>query len=113
VIRSDPGLYERLEVRTRKLGEGLVAAADEADIPASWNGVGAMGSLFFTEGPVTDWPSAAAADRDRYGRFFHGMLNRGIYLAPSPFEAWFVSAAHSDDDIERTLTAAREVMETL
>lgn len=113
VIRSDPGLYERLEGRTRRLGKGLVAAADEADVPTCWNGVGAMGSLFFTEGPVTDWTSAAAADRDRYGRFFHGMLDRGIYLAPSPFEAWFVSAAHTDADIERTLTAAREVMETL
>jgi len=113
VIRSDPRLYERLEGRTRQLGEGLVAAADEADVPACWNGIGAMGSLFFAEGPVTDWTSAAAADRDRYGRFFHGMLDRRIYLAPSPFEAWFVSAAHTDADIVRTLTAAREVMETL
>jgi glutamate-1-semialdehyde 2,1-aminomutase len=100
-------------MRTRQLGTGLVAAADEADVSACWNGVGAMGSLFFTEGPVSDWTSAAAADRDRYGRFFHGMLDRGIYLAPSPFEAWFVSAAHTDAHIERTLTAAREVMETL
>jgi glutamate-1-semialdehyde 2,1-aminomutase len=113
VIRSDARLYERLEMRTRQLGTGLVAAADEADVSACWNGVGAMGSLFFTEGPVSDWTSAAAADRDRYGRFFHGMLDRGIYLAPSPFEAWFVSAAHTDAHIERTLTAAREVMETL
>jgi len=113
VIRSDPGLYERLEARTRRLGDGLVAAAAEVGVPACWNGVGAMGSLFFSPGPVTDWTSAAAADRERYGRFFHGMLDRGIYLAPSPFEAWFVSAAHTDAHIERTLTAAREVMETL
>ncbi|MGD8496924.1 MAG: glutamate-1-semialdehyde 2,1-aminomutase, partial [Gemmatimonadales bacterium] len=108
-IRSDPELYRRLGARTRRLGDGLVAAADDAGIPARWNGVGAMGSLFFTSEPVTDWESAAAGDRTRYARFFHGMLDRGVYLAPSPFEAWFVSTAHTDEDLDRTVSAAREV----
>jgi glutamate-1-semialdehyde 2,1-aminomutase len=70
-----------------------------------------MGSLFFAAGPVRDWPGAAAADRERYGRFFHSMLDGGIYLAPSPFEAWFVSAAHTPADVDRTLEAARAAFE--
>ncbi|MFW6085413.1 MAG: aspartate aminotransferase family protein, partial [Gemmatimonadota bacterium] len=82
-----------------------------AGIPVRWNQAGSMGSLFFTPEPVTDWTGAAAADRSRFARFFHAMLERGVYLAPSPFEAWFVSAAHDDDDIDRTLAAAAEVFE--
>jgi len=111
VIQADLDLYDRLESRTRRLGEGLVEAATGNGLATCWNGVGAMGSLFFASGPVTDWPSAAGADRERYARFFHGMLDRGVYLAPSPFEAWFVSAAHTDADIDRTVAAAREVFE--
>ena len=105
-IRADPGLYARLTSLTERLGRGLLDRAGDAGVEACWNGVGAMGSLFFTAGPVRRWPEAAAADRDRYARFFHAMLDDGIYLAPSPFEAWFVSAAHTDADIDRTLDAA-------
>ena len=111
VIRGDPDLYDRLEALTDRLGRGLTERARDAGIEACWNGVGAMGSLFFVAGPVRDWPGAAAADRERYGRFFHAMLDGGIYLAPSPFEAWFVSAAHTDADVDRTLEAARAAFE--
>jgi glutamate-1-semialdehyde 2,1-aminomutase len=69
-----------------------------------------MGSLFFSEAPVTDWPSASAASRERFTALFHGLLDRGIHLPPSPFEAWFWSFAHTPEDIERTLDAAEDVM---
>lgn len=110
-IRSDERLYPVLEEKTARLGAGLLAHAEAAGIEACWNGVGGMGSLFFTPGPVKDWSGAAAADRDRFALFFHAMLDRGIYLAPSPFEAWFVSTEHTDDDIDQTLEAAREALE--
>ena len=69
-----------------------------------------MGSLFFSEDPVVDWSSAAASDRERFNRFFHGMLDRGIHLPPSPFEAWFWSYAHTPEDVERTLRASEEIL---
>ncbi len=111
VLSSDPDLYLRVERLTERLGSGLVAAAAAAGLSACWNGVGSMGSLFFTQGPVIDWPTAAATDRERFGQFFHGMLDGGIYLAPSPFETWFVSAAHTVDDIDQTLEAAGSAMQ--
>ena len=67
-----------------------------------------MFTFFFTDGPVTDWESAKKCDTARFGRFFRAMLERGVYLAPSQFEAAFVSAAHTDEDIEKTIAAARE-----
>jgi glutamate-1-semialdehyde 2,1-aminomutase len=76
------------------------------------NRVGAMFTFFFTDQPVTDWESAKRSDTARFGRFFRAMLDRGIYLAPSQFEAAFLSAAHTDDDIQRTIDAARDAFET-
>ena len=110
-IRADAGLYDRIETLTERLGRGLAERARNAGVETWWNGVGAMGSLFFTAGPVRGWSDAAAADRGRYARFFHAMLERGVYLAPSPFEAWFVSAAHTAADVDRTLEAAAEAFE--
>jgi glutamate-1-semialdehyde 2,1-aminomutase len=72
-----------------------------------------MLTLFFRDGAVTDWESARRADQDRYARFFHAMLDRGVYLPPSQFEAMFLSAAHTDREIDRTLAAAREAVKTL
>ena len=111
VLSNDPDLYLRVERLSERLGTGLAAAAAAAGLSACWNGVGSMGSLFFTQAPVIDWPTAAATDRERFGKFFHGMLDRGIYVAPSPFETWFVSAAHTVDDIDQTLEAARSAMQ--
>jgi glutamate-1-semialdehyde 2,1-aminomutase len=109
----EPGVYEGLEARAAELESGLADAAARAGIPATVNRVGSMLTAFFAPGPVTDWPSAARADRARYGRFFHAMLARGVYLAPSQFEAAFLSTAHGPADLQATVEAAREAMKAL
>jgi glutamate-1-semialdehyde 2,1-aminomutase len=102
-LKAHPEIYDQLERRAAE----LCAAAPEG---VTVNRVGSMFTFFFTEGPVTDWESAKKCDTARFGRFFRGMLERGIYLAPSQFEAAFLSAAHSEEDIRRTVAAAREVL---
>ena len=90
---------------------GLSEAAHKAGVPFTVNRVGSMFTFFFTEQPVTDYESAKRSDTERFGRFFRLMLDRGIYLAPSQFEAAFLSAAHSEADIDATLEAAAECFE--
>jgi glutamate-1-semialdehyde 2,1-aminomutase len=102
--------YEQLERLGSKLEQGLRAAASEAGIPATVNRVGSMLTAFFTEGPVTDWPSAKKSDTNQYARYFRAMLEEGIYLAPSQFECAFVSLAHTDELIEKTIDAARRAI---
>ncbi len=102
-----PALYQQLEERSARLAEGLREAAERAGVSVRIHRVGSMLSVFFTEREVVDYATAATTDRARYARFFHAMLARGIYLPPSPLEAWFVSAAHTESHIERTLRAAR------
>lgn len=105
-----PGFYESLGERTRQLTEGLLAAAATAGIPLAIEHLGGMFGFVFTgDGPVRRFDQVAAADTDRFKAFFHGMLSQGIYLAPSAFEAGFVSAAHGDEEIEQTLAAATTV----
>jgi glutamate-1-semialdehyde 2,1-aminomutase len=106
----DPSVYDQLEKSTKKLCEGLSAAAGEAGVKTVTNRVASMWTGFFTGEPVADWDSANKSDRQMYGRFFHGMLNEGVYLAPSQFEAAFVSLAHTDELIEQTIAAARKVL---
>lgn len=106
-IVSRDGFYEGLEETSRTLADGLAAVFEKAGWPAAIRRVGSLIGLFFTEGDVTDFDGARSADRDRYAHFFHEMLERGVYLAPSPLEAIFVSSAHSMDDVEATLEAAR------
>ena len=103
-LKAHPGIYDQLEAR---------AAALCAEIPPSVtvNRVGSMFTFFFTEGPVTDWESAKRSDTARFGRFFRAMLERGVYLAPSQFESAFVSAAHGEEDIRKTIAAAREAFQ--
>jgi len=108
-----PGTYERLESLSARLEAGLAVGAREAGIPYTSNRVGSMLTGFFCAGPVTDYDSALRADRARYGRFFHAMLRRGVYLAPSQFEAAFVSLAHSEADVEETVTAAAGALRSL
>src|SRR5207247_5951929 len=103
-----PGVDERLGRLGAKAGLGLIEAARKAGVPLTVNRVGSMLTGFFCEGPVTDWNSAARADKKRYAAFFHGMLERGVYLAPSQFEAAFVSLAHSDADLDHAARAAAE-----
>lgn len=107
---SEPGFYERLGDQTARLVTGLDEAAGDTGIPLCTQNVGAMFGVFFTEDkPVTRFQQVTACDVERFKRFFHGMLNQGIYLAPSAFEAGFVSAAHTDQDIDATVEAARRV----
>ena len=109
-----PGFFETLAAKTERLVDGLSDAAAEADIPLSVECEGGMFGLVFTDvGPVRSYAQVAAADVDRFKTFFHGMLDEGIYLAPSAFEAGFVSAAHDDDDIARTIAAAASVFRRL
>jgi glutamate-1-semialdehyde 2,1-aminomutase len=106
-----PGFYEALGERTRQLADGLAAAARDAGVPLAVESAGGMfGFVFTADGPVRRFEQVAAADIDRFRKFFHGMLEEGIYLAPSAFEAGFVSAAHGKDEIEKTLAAAARVM---
>jgi glutamate-1-semialdehyde 2,1-aminomutase len=86
----------------------LTDAAGEAGVKTVTNRVGSMWTSFFTDEPVVDWDSANKSDRQRYGKFFHGMLEEGVYLAPSQFEAGFVSLAHTDQIIDQTVAAARK-----
>jgi glutamate-1-semialdehyde 2,1-aminomutase len=106
-LLEEPGAYERLEAVSARLADGLAAAAGEAGLPSTVNRVGSMMTAFFTGERVRDHASAGRADTKRYAAFFHGMLRRGVYLAPSQFEAAFVSTAHGEADVDFTLEAAR------
>jgi glutamate-1-semialdehyde 2,1-aminomutase len=108
------GFYEALGRQTEALVQGLATAAVAANVPVSVEHAGGMFGLVFTDsGPVRSFDQVAAADIDRFKAFFHGMLDEGVYLAPSAFEAGFVSAAHGDDEIESTIAAAKKVLARL
>jgi glutamate-1-semialdehyde 2,1-aminomutase len=109
-VLAEPDAYARLEAAGARLADGLAEAARDAGAAACVQRVGSMLSVFFADGPVTDYASATRSDTARFGRFHGGMLRRGVYLPPSQFEAWFVSLAHGEDDIETTLRAAREAL---
>jgi glutamate-1-semialdehyde 2,1-aminomutase len=111
---DDDAFWNTLSATTQKLVDGLAAAAAAAGIPVAVENQGGMFGMVFTDdGPVRSYAQVAAADVDRFKRFFHGMLDHGIYLAPSAFEAGFVSIAHSDEDLEETLAAAASVFRNL
>ena len=113
-IISEQGFYEDLTAKTTRLVDGIVAQARAAGIPMTGNQVGGMFGLFFTDAAtVTDFYQVTNCNLDRFKLFFHGMLERGVYLAPSAFEAGFVSSAHSDADLDATIAAAAEVLAEL
>ncbi len=103
-LRDNPAIYDQLEARAAQLTQWVPPGV-------TINRVGAMFTFFFSPNAVTDWDSAKTCDTARYGQFFHHMLERGVYLAPSQFEAAFMSAAHSEEDIQQTVAAAREFFE--
>jgi len=110
---QQPGFYESLEASSASLEKGLVDALQKAEIPGVTNRVGSMMGLFFTEKPVTNFADAQTSDTDRFAKYFREMLDRGIYMAPSQFEAAFVSGAHNEGDIQATILAANEVFGNL
>ena len=108
---TDP--YEQLEATTTRLIEGLSDAATSAGLPHQTAQVGSMFTLFFNEEPVTNYDISARNDTERFATYFQGMLERGVYLPCSQFEANFVSVCHTDEDIDATITAAREVLTSI
>ncbi len=113
-IISAPGFYDTLEAKTTRLVQGLQERADAAGIPFTTSQVGAMFGLFFTDAEkVTSFAQATQCDVEAFKRFFHAMLDEGVYLAPSAYEAGFVSSAHSDDDLDATLQAAEKAFAAL
>jgi glutamate-1-semialdehyde 2,1-aminomutase len=112
MIKSDPGLYERLQTRARDLVRGLVGIADVAEVPMVAAAIGGLAGFFFSGDEVNNYATARATDADTYGRFFRGMLAHGIYLPPSRFEALFISTAHTAEHVNRFLGAAEQVFAT-
>jgi len=114
MIQASPGIYERIQTRARSLVRGLVDAADHsATEPVYAAAIGGLAGFFFAEEEVTNYTQAAATSADTYARFFRGMLERGIYLPPSRFEALFISDAHTEDHIDQIVHAAADVLATL
>ncbi len=107
---SRPGFYDALAARTRSLVDGLAAAGRDAGVPLTTDSEGGMFGFFFADHLPQNYPAVLATDKDRFNRFFHAMLDRGVYLAPALYEAGFVSAAHTADDIAATVEAARAAL---
>jgi len=107
-ILSVPGVYQKLEGVSQSLTQGIHEVFEEYDIVHQINCVGAMWSIFFTDRPVTDFLTASTSDGVKFRRFFHFMLDHGVYLAPSPYESAFVSLAHTDDDIKKTIETVKQ-----
>jgi glutamate-1-semialdehyde 2,1-aminomutase len=106
-------IYAGLDKLSSELTEGVAAAAQDAGVPICFNRVGSMFTWFFTPGPVTDWASATKCDTEAFGRFFRAMLDKGIYLPPSQFEAAFLSTAHTKKEVEQTIAAAKQAFTTV
>ena len=107
-LREHREIYSQLDKLSSELVVGVAAAAKDAGVPMTYNRVGSMFTWFFTPGPVTDWSSASKSDTEAFGRFFRAMLDSGVYLPPSQFEAAFLSAAHTAEDVRRTIAAAKQ-----
>ena len=106
-------VYEALEARGRQLEEGLRRAARDAGVDVRINRVGSMITVFFTGSEVTDYATATSSDRDRFARWFHGLLQRGVYWPASPFESAFLSYAHTPNDVDTVVEAAAGAFEDL
>ena len=110
---TKPGLYDEITQMAQRLAVGFRAGLADAGIPGEVNAIGSLATVFFTLGPVKNYANAKRSDTKRYARFFREMLDRGIFLAPSQFEAAFVSAVHTRQDIDRTLAAAHEAFQVI
>jgi glutamate-1-semialdehyde 2,1-aminomutase len=112
-LLGEPGAWEKMDAAASRLSSGILQAAQDAGIPLQTTRVGTMFSAFFTEKSVRDWPSVKTSDTARFARYFGEMLSRGVYLAPSQFEAGFISTAHDSAAIDQTLSAAQEAFKSL
>jgi len=112
-LLEEEGFYETLEKKSEYLANGLSAAAKAAGVEVVLNRIGSIGCGFFTSDPVNDFAAALKSDTQAYALFFREMLKRGIYLAPSQFEAFFISTAHQKEDLDRTIEAATEALQTV
>lgn len=112
-LRDTPGFYESLDAKGARLQEGIAGAAEKAGVAVTINRIGSMFTVFFNPNPVTDFDGASASDTGRFAQFFRGLLERGIYLPCSQFEATFASAAHTDAQIDETIAAAADVLHDL
>jgi glutamate-1-semialdehyde 2,1-aminomutase len=108
---AQPGFYEALEAKATRLADGIKASIAKHEVPARLSRVSSMMTLFFADEIPYDYASARGADAERYARFFHALLDAGIYFPPSQYEAAFVSAAHSDADIDATIAAVDAALE--
>ena len=111
--KSEKNAYARLEERGAQLEAGMKDAARSAKVPVQFNRCGSMFCAYFTDRAVHNLADAMRSDRERFKKFFHGMLAEGIYLAPSQFEAGFISAAHTAEDIERTVRAVSKLLKSV
>jgi glutamate-1-semialdehyde 2,1-aminomutase len=109
-LREHKRVYAQLDKVSGELVAGVAGAARAAGVPMTFNRVGSMFTWFFTPGPVTDWESASKSDAGAFGRFFRNMLDGGVYLPPSPYEAAFLSAAHTEEDVHQTIAAAKQAL---
>ncbi|MEW5707222.1 MAG: glutamate-1-semialdehyde 2,1-aminomutase [Actinomycetota bacterium] len=112
-ILRDPAIYEELDRKGKKLADGLKEATAEAGVPAQFTRVGSLSCMFFTDQPVFDYRSAKTSDTAMFAAYFKAMLEQGINLAPSQFEASFISTAHTDEDIDRTIEAAKKALKNI
>jgi glutamate-1-semialdehyde 2,1-aminomutase len=112
-ILANEGVYGALDQLASELADGLVERARQAETPVQLNRAGSMFTLSFSDAPVTDYASAKRSDTERYARFHAAMLERGVYLPPSQFEAWMVSLAHMEREVEETLAAAEAALAAL
>jgi glutamate-1-semialdehyde 2,1-aminomutase len=112
-VLSRPGVYAELGARGKRLEQGLARAAKSSRIPLCFQRVGSMATLFFCKGPVESLDSLGSIRADLYAKFFHGLLDRGVYFPPSQYEAFFLSLAHSYEDVDRIVEAARETLEVM
>jgi glutamate-1-semialdehyde 2,1-aminomutase len=108
-----PGTFEQLETLAQRLADGLTKAFQAVEIPSTINRVGSMFTGFFNAGPVAGLAHAEGSDTEMYGRYFHAMQEQGVYIAPSQFEAGFVSTAHTEADIDATIEKATKALSTL
>jgi glutamate-1-semialdehyde 2,1-aminomutase len=107
-LRDHKEIYSGIDKLSGELVEGVAAAAKDAGVPMCYNRVGSMFTWFFSAGPVTDWDSASKSNTEAFGKFFRAMLDNGVYLPPSQYEAAFLSATHTEQDVQQTIAVAKQ-----